>query len=104
MTKWNGKTYIYDGKFSVLPLQVELSNTVADHHLLSLLSNNTNGALFFPSQLDNLYQSIKKNEEIKPISYSDRETNDLIKYKWLFFVLLTSLAIEWFVRTNQGSI
>ena len=103
-TELNGKKYVLDGQLSVLPLQAEMSRTVADHGLLSQLSLATQGQLFYPKQMDELYKKIKENEEIKPIIYNDRKTNDLIYFKWLFFFIVILLGIEWFVRKNQGSV
>jgi hypothetical protein len=82
----------------------EKINTVANHGLLNKLSKSTNGKLFYLTQLDSLRSEIQKNEMIKPITYSQNETTDLIDLKWIFIFILVLFSLEWFLRKYNGLI
>lgn len=92
------------GQFAVIPLQLELLNTAANHQLLNELSIQTNGLRFYPSQLDELAKGIQENETIKPTRFSSEELKSWINIKGLFFTILAFLSIEWFIRKWNGSI
>lgn len=98
----NGKAYRKSGMFTVKAIQVEAVNTVADHQLMYMLAANTGGEMVYPRQLDQLYDLITQKEEIVSKSYSQKQLRDLIHYKWIFFLLLVLLSIEWFMRKRQG--
>ena len=98
------KTEHLKGAFTVMPLQVEFLQTVADHQLLNQLSSQSEGKLFYPAQADELIKTIKQNATIKPIIYKQEEVKSWINLKWLFFVLLGLLSVEWFVRKWNGSV
>jgi len=103
-TTVDGKVETISGSFSILPLQNELGETVADHNLLGQLSQNTGGTLFYPKEIDKLVKQLKSSEVIKPILYTERETTDLINLKWLFAMLLLFMTVEWLVRKMNGAV
>lgn len=102
-TSFDGKTYEKKGKFSVEELKVEYLNLVANHKLLYNLAISKDGKLFYPNQLKELEQEIYNQENIVPISYSKKSVEDIIKWKWIFFLILSLLSIEWFLRKRNGS-
>ena len=87
-----------------MPLQVEFLQTVADHQLLNQLSTQSEGKLFYPTQADELIKTIKQNTTIKPIIYKQEEVKSWINLKWIFFIVLGFLSVEWFVRKWNGSV
>lgn len=101
-TTVDGKQETITGTFSILPLQNELGETVADHNLLGQLAQNTGGNMFYPKELDKLVKQLKASEVIKPIIYTERETTDLINLKWLFIIILLFMLVEWLVRKMNG--
>jgi len=101
-TMVDGKQETINGIFSILPLQNELGETVADHNLLGQLAQNTGGNMFYPKELDKLVKQLKASEVIKPIIYTERETTDLINLKWLFIIILLFMSVEWLVRKING--
>lgn len=103
-TNLNGKSYTIDTRFSVLPLQNELTRLTADHGLLRNLSATTGGVFYNSDQLNKIVESIKNNELVKPVRYQDKETHNLIHYKLLFFMILIFLSTEWLVRKFQGAV
>lgn len=103
-TSFNGKSFTLDSRFSVLPLQNELTRLTADHGMLRNLSASTGGAFFSRDQLNQLAESIKTNEMVKPVRYQDKETHDLIHYKIIFFLIILLLTVEWTIRKFQGAV
>ena len=100
----NGSTEKIIGQILIKPLQVENTDHQADFHLLRQISNKHNGELFFPNELDELIKKIKNNPQITSTSYKEKQINDLIQLKWIFYLLLALLSIEWFSRKYQGGI
>ncbi len=92
------------GILIVKPVVSEKINTVADHILLQKLSASTNGKMYALTNLKELETSILNNESIKPITYSQNETTELIDLKWLFALIVILLAAEWFLRKFHGLI
>lgn len=101
--KIGSKMYTQHGEFSVSPLQIELTNTVADHQVLYNIAKKHNAEMIYPNDMDKLIEKLITRNDIKSISYSDKRLNDLINLKWIFFVLLLFLSIEWFLRKRNGT-
>lgn len=101
--KVGAKMYSQHGEFSVAALQVETTNTIADHALLFSLAKKTGGEMVYPGRMDQLAERLNKREDIKPVSHSEKKLSDLISLKWIFFLILALLAIEWFMRKINGA-
>jgi len=69
-----------------------------------LLAQNTGGKLFHKNELDKLEKELMTNELIKPITYTQKQLNELIDVKWIFFLILGLLSFEWFFRKRSGTI
>lgn len=91
------------GEFSVSPLMVEAANTVADHQLLYALAKKHGGDMLYPRELSKLEKLLTSREDIKTVSYTEKKLNDLVNLKWVFFLLIGLLAIEWFLRKRNGA-
>lgn len=97
------RTEKLSGKFTVVPLQVELLQTVANHQLMQNLAAKNGGEMVYPQNIDKLNELVKKREDIKPVSYMQTAFKDIIHFKWIFFVLLALLTAEWFLRRRNGA-
>ncbi len=102
-TNYNGQEYTYTGQFSVQPLQLEAYETTADHAMLNLLSSQHNGKTFFPNQLSELGEALKNNKDVKAVIYQTNKTRSVINLKWIFFLILSLLSLEWFARRYFGA-
>jgi hypothetical protein len=102
-TTFNGKLFTASGQFNVKSINLESVNPVADHHLLYLLSKQNGGKLFYPNQLDKLKDDLMNQTEIKPVLHDIYKTTSIINLKWIFFVILAFLAVEWFIRKYNGA-
>jgi hypothetical protein len=99
----NGKKLTYNGKFSIRPIQLEGFATTANHGLLKLMSQKYDGAMVYQDNLMALVDSIEAKNTIKPVIYSANQTRSIINLKWIFFLILFLLSIEWFFRRFFGA-
>ena len=102
-TSLSGEVFTEEGAFIIKAVQLESINLKANHQLLNTLSRQTNGQLLYPSQIDKLVSILTNRNDIKPISYSHQKLSDLINLKWIFFVLLGLISVEWFIRKRNGA-
>jgi len=94
--------YQVKGAFFINTLDAEFQQTIANHHLLYQLSDQTNGKLFAPEQLLKIKEELAKSEQMKTLSYEDRRYEPLINFKWLGVLLLVLLSTEWFLRKRNA--
>lgn len=102
--KVDQQLFSQSGSITIKAIVAEKVNTVADHNILFQLSQNTGGKLFLPSEISKLEKELMDNERIKPITYSQKQLSDLIDLKWIFFLILGLLSVEWFLRKRSGTI
>lgn len=101
--KVGDKTLSASGVFSVSALQVESNETIANHSLLFSLAKDHGGAMVYPKNLNDIAKMIAAREDIKSVSYEHKQLKDLINLKWVFFLLLALVSLEWFLRKRSGS-
>lgn len=99
---YKGKTLTKSGKFIVKPIQLEALNTTANHDLLLKLSASSNGKMYYPQQLNELKKELLASKDITSLAFKQKQFKDLIHYRWIFFLLLFLLGLEWFVRKREG--
>ncbi len=102
-TVQNGKELTYNGQFSVQPVQLESFQTTADHGLLRLLSEQYGGELVYPANLASIGEKLQTKKSVKPVIYQTTKTRSIINLKWIFFLLMGMLTLEWFMRRYHGS-
>ncbi len=102
ITSFDGQAYAINGEFVIRALKIEFTNVVANHNLLYNIANENTGKMFYPSELEDLFDAINKSGNIASISYVQEEQSDIIKWKWIFGILILLLAIEWFMRKRNG--
>ncbi|WP_236668595.1 VWA domain-containing protein [Hymenobacter rubidus] len=91
------------GELLVQAQPLEALESKADHNLLAQLSRRSGSRLYYPAQLDKLAQDIIK-ANYKPVITAEEDLKDLINLKWIFFVILAFLTVEWAVRKYSGSV
>ena len=97
-----GEPLQYSGQFTVQPIQLELFESTADHRLLQLISDQFGGSLVGPEDIASLADRIAEKETVAPVIYQSVATRSVINLKWIFFLLLTLLTAEWFLRRYFG--
>ena len=89
------------GQFVIRNVDLEMNNTTADFGLMRELANNTGGKFITPSSLSQFVQNLKENRPADRLDSSE-EMVELIHLKWLFFLLVILLGIEWGLRKYHG--
>ena len=102
-TNFNAQNLVYEGRFSVQPIQLELFETTANHAVLRQLSHQYGGEMVQAANLASILEKIKAKETVKPVIYQSTHTNPLINLKWIFLLLAALLAAEWFLRRYFGA-
>lgn len=97
----NNKAEQSAGQFVVRDLQLEALNTTADHGLLRQLAKQTGGQFYAVNQTDELVRTLTNRPHPARLT-STEEMNELINWRWLFFVILTLISIEWGLRKFYG--
>ena len=92
------------GQFTVKALNLEARQSTANHQLLQQLARQSGGMMLQPSQINQLANLIRKNDNIKTIAYEDKRYSDLIDVKWVFVLILLLLSSEWFLRKREGEV
>jgi len=99
---YNGKTLTKKGEFDIQAKDLEKFDLVAKTGVLKKLSSKTDGKMYFDSQIDQLISDLSQ-KNAKPIIYYGKSTKKVIDFKWLFFLFLSLLTIEWFIRRYNGT-
>ena len=91
------------GELLVQSQPLEALESRADHNLLAQLARRSGQRLYYPAQLAQLGQDILK-ADYKPVISEEEELKDLINLKWLFFLIVGFLAVEWAARKYSGRV
>lgn len=90
------------GEFTVRSLQIETLNLTANHQLLRQLSTTSGGVFFDQAEINNI-GNLLEEQEAKGKIYTSEAYLPIINLKWLFFVLLALVTMEWGIRKYMGS-
>jgi hypothetical protein len=101
-TTLKGKEEVVQGEFLVTAQNVESQNLTADFGLLRKVADNSGGKFYTLDQMNVLSSDLQKIEA-KSLIHSEDTFNPLINLKWLFFIFLLLVSIEWFVRKYKGA-
>lgn len=93
----------YTGQFSVQAVQIERYETTANHDLLRLISESFGGEFIPNNQIASISGKLAERGTVKPVLYQTLHTRSVINLKWIFFLVLALLSVEWFLRRYFGS-
>jgi hypothetical protein len=96
------KTATETGKFAITPVNFENLDLRANHNLLFQLAGESGGKFYLPGQSEQLISDLQNNNRLKATSYYQEMINELLNLKWMFFVALLLLSVEWFLRKFWG--
>lgn len=91
-----------NGHFSVMPVHLEQVVTRANHRMLYQLAGQSGGAFYLPSAADRMITDIRETRDLRPVISFQEMVDELLNLRWLFFVLLLILSMEWFLRKFWG--
>ncbi|WP_394759169.1 hypothetical protein [Flavobacterium sp.] len=100
--KENNSKASYSSNFEVLDFEIEKQFVNPDVSRLSQLAINTNGKIFYPTQVDKLITELLKKESFPAVQKEIVKKSPLIDSIWLLILLAITLATEWFVRKYNG--
>jgi hypothetical protein len=98
-----GQQLTFDGQFSVQAIQLESFETTANHGLLRALSQQYGGQTLSPDEISKIPGLLAGMSNVKPVIYTTTKTRSAINLKWIFFLLLGTLSLEWFLRRYFGA-
>ena len=102
-TNSNGTVLKDKGKFTIQSIDLESYDLTARHNILNQLSTQSDGALFYPSQISTLENILTSENKLKPVLYESTKTNSLLNLWWILGIAILLLAAEWFIRRFIGS-
>ncbi len=95
--------YTETGTFLVTKLQIEQAVSSANFQPLYQMSANTGGKFFDMENWDKLNDTLTENEQLKEQKVKQLAYQKFISIKWLFFLILIVMSLEWFLRKFWGS-
>jgi len=96
------ETFTENGNFTVTAVNLENIVTRANHRMLYQLASRSGGNFYLPEQTSQLIEDLSNSNQLKPESYFQEMINELLNLRWLFFVFLILLSLEWFLRKYWG--
>ena len=102
VVKLKNKTLTQNGEFTVMVMDAEFTNTIANHQLMYNLAKKNGGQMLYPSQIEKLNDLLQKRDDIKVVNYTQKRFNDLVNIYWIFFIIIALLSAEWFMRKRNG--
>jgi hypothetical protein len=100
--KENNSKASYSSNFEVLDFEIEKQFVNPDVSRLTQLATNTNGKIFYPTQVDKLITELLKKESFPAVQKEIVKKSPLIDLIWLLILLAITLTTEWFVRKYNG--
>ena len=100
--KFLNKNLVRKGKFKIIQKELEKFDVVAKYNTLNKISIKTGGRMFNSNKIDNLINFLD-NKNIKPVIYYSQKTDKLLDFKWIFWLILLFLSLEWFIRRYNGT-
>lgn len=101
-TKIGNKEERVSGEFAVIARQAELQNLTADFDLLRKVASNTGGKFYPLDKADSLTVALSAMKA-KSVIHTEESYSALVNLKWVFFLLLMLVSLEWFARKYFGS-
>ncbi|GEQ86251.1 hypothetical protein ULMS_17590 [Patiriisocius marinistellae] len=92
------------GSFTILEFDIEKQFLNANISKLNRLASKTDGASFFPSEINSLIDTLVNDDSYRATQKSEQKVVPLIDWKYLLGLITLCLALEWFIRKYNGLI
>ena len=96
------KTLVKRGKLIIEGKSIESLNLQANYNGMKNLSEKSFGKFYFQNQFNVFLDDISNKDNFKTLTYSETVKEQLLKNKWILFLLITLLGVEWFIRKWEG--
>lgn len=90
------------GEFIVTRNSLERMDLVANHSLLSRISEAHDAEMVTKFEIASLADTIKNRPELRTVFYNEIRMKDLLGNPLLFIVILALLTLEWILRKRDG--
>lgn len=90
------------GGFTVNGQQKELLDLTANHTLLKAVATSSGGKFMSLMEAGDLVQQWNESGQFTSVISEENKLTELIKFRWIFWMLFGLLALEWFVRKWAG--
>jgi hypothetical protein len=98
-----GKAISARGTFTVIPASLELQQLTAEADRMRSIANATNGKSYAADELSKLYADLQNDKRITSVEHQEIRFEELIHFKFLFFIIIALLALEWVLRKMYGT-
>jgi hypothetical protein len=98
----NNREESYTSNFVVKALQLEMADLEARHDILYQLGEISGGKMYYPGQIAELEKTLA-DKKAKPVIFNTASFHNLINIKWIFFLILALISLEWFMRRYHGA-
>ena len=95
--------YVKTGKLIVEAIQLEQQESAARHATLKQLASQSGGAVFALRDYQSLLKQLQTNEDLVAVRSEIHQFDELNDLIWICLVLISLLAIEWFLRRYHGT-
>ncbi|WP_147377108.1 hypothetical protein [Mangrovibacterium diazotrophicum] len=102
-TQLGDRKFTEEGSFRIDKLQLEQLNLQADFNLLYQIAANTGGEFIRPEKFEELLKLLKRQSELNENRVKQLVFKEFIAMKWLAFLILFLVSVEWFLRKFWGS-
>lgn len=92
------------GSFKVLNYNIEQQFSYANLTGIKTLANANNSTYYHLTEIDNLIETLKQNEDFSAVQRSETRELSLIDWRWLLGLIALLLSLEWLIRKYFGKI
>lgn len=99
----SNQSIIKQKRFVVNELKIESENLTMNSEFLNSISDRSKGEFWIWKERSNLLDLLNSSKRFKSVSYFESITDLLLKHKWVFYILILIVIIEWGIRKWQGA-
>ncbi|SKB31537.1 hypothetical protein SAMN05660776_0321 [Salegentibacter holothuriorum] len=92
------------GSFEIIAYNIEQKFVSANKNAMLALAENSGTVVFYQNQIQEFIDGLLSEDKYKPIQKSQQKAVPLIDWYYLLFLLVLTLAAEWFYRKYKGLI
>ncbi len=100
--QYNGELFKESGSFVVKAVQVESQTLTANYGLMRQMAKESGGAYYSKEEWSDLAEVLMALPNASSVVKENSRYRDLISQKWLFFLIVGLLCVEWFARRWLG--
>ncbi len=100
----DGQNIQKSGIFVVTEYKIEEQFVSANLSKLKLLAENNRAEVYFKEQLEGLFEKLLADEKLVSIQKINTKKQSIVHWKWILFIIVGLLGIEWFLRKYFGKI